>query len=78
MLSPGLYEQIINNKIHDKLEVAKGSISQVSSIDEAEAHKILSHYLLDIIEKSLLNISDVGGGIGKQIMMNFSVSLRQI
>lgn len=52
MLKPGLYEQVINKDISEKLNSSEQIIDK-REIDRAEAPHILSGYLSEIIEKGL-------------------------
>lgn len=52
MLKPGLYEQVINKDISEKLDTSEQIIDK-REIDKAEAPQILSGYLSEIIEKGL-------------------------
>ncbi|MGF7003459.1 superfamily II DNA or RNA helicase [Lachnospiraceae bacterium PFB1-21] len=67
MLKPGLYEQIINEAIGDELATIPDARKATSAIDKAEASKILSQYLTNIIQKGLDNILDKNGGIDDQV-----------
>ncbi|MFB0920317.1 MAG: DUF3427 domain-containing protein, partial [Oscillospiraceae bacterium] len=67
MLQPGLYEQIINKRLGEELDVAVDKLQSVAPIDEAEAAKVLSKYISEVIEKSLDNVRDSGGDVQSQI-----------
>ena len=67
MLKNGLYEQVINKNIDEKLKNTTDIIFKTKSIDSAEASKILSSYITEVIEKGLLNVIDNGGNINSQI-----------
>lgn len=66
MLTNGLYEQIINKAIESELATTD-KLSQTAPIDEAEAAKILSKYVAEIVEKGLDNVIDNGGNLASQI-----------
>jgi len=66
-LVPGLYEQVINKEIDNELNKIADACKAVSSIDKAEASKILAQYMTDIVQKGLDNIADNGGGVVDQI-----------
>lgn len=66
MLKNGLYEQIINKAIESELATTD-KLSQTAPIDEAEAAKILSKYVAEIVEKGLDNVIDNGGNLASQI-----------
>lgn len=68
MLQKGLYEQVINEKIDKELS-KEGQISHTAKIDEAEASKVLSQYVAEIVERGLENLRDSGGDISSQIAL---------
>ncbi len=57
-LKPGLYEQIINSSISNELKEIPAQQKAIREIDKAEASKILSAYLQEVIQKGLDNIGD--------------------
>ena len=69
MLPGGLYEQIINRILGNKLDGLKEDewLVDTAPLDKAEASKVLSKYAAEIIEKGLDNVLDNGGGIENQI-----------
>ncbi|MEM5770328.1 MAG: hypothetical protein AAGU32_18885, partial [Bacillota bacterium] len=67
MLQPGLYEQIINKRLGEELDAAADKLQSVAPIDEAEAAKVLSQYISEVIEKSLDTVRDGGGDVQAQI-----------
>ena len=76
MLKDGLYEQIINNKLDTELAECTDKLSTTVSIDKAEASKVLSKYLTEVVEKGLDNIIDNGGDISSQVeLVNKLVSV---
>lgn len=76
MLSDGLYEQVINNKLDTELSECTDKLSTTASIDKAEASKVLSKYLTEVVEKGLDNIIDNGGDISSQVeLVNKIVSV---
>ena len=76
MLHEGLYEQVINNSLSSELSECTDKLSQTASIDKAEASKILSKYLSEVVEKGLDNIVDNGGDISSQVgLVNKIVSV---
>lgn len=58
MLKPGLYEQVINKKLAEELEMATEKIKSVAAIDKAEAANIIAKYLTRIIENGLENVKE--------------------
>lgn len=64
MLNPGLYEQVINKDISEKLDTSEQIIDK-REIDKAEAPQILSGYLSEIIEKGLSRFGS--DDIGKKL-----------
>ena len=78
MLHPGLYEQVINNAVAEELSSVAEARKAVAPIDAAEASKVLSQYLADVIQKGLDNLSDKNKDIASQIdLANQVVSLIQ-
>ena len=76
MLKDGLYEQVINNKLDTELAECTDKLSTTASIDKAEASKVLSKYLTEVVEKGLDNIIDNGGDISSQVeLINKIVSV---
>lgn len=76
MLTNGLYEQIINKALDAEL-ASTDKLSQASPIDEAEAAKVLSKYVAEIVEKGLDNVIDNGGNLTSQIglVIQFRLSI---
>ena len=66
MVQSGLYEQVINKLIASELKQIDKFIS-IEPIDTAEASKVLSKYLSEIIEKRLENMQDSKEDIDGQI-----------
>ena len=58
-MKPGIYEQVINNKIDSELKDIPADRFSVEKIDEKEAPKILAQYVSEIIENGLNNIADI-------------------
>ena len=78
MLSPGLYEQVINTALNHELSEIPDARKSVAPIDKAEASKVLAQYLADVVQKGLENVIDNGGDISKQIgLANEIVNLIQ-
>ena len=50
MLNDGLYEQVISKELDSEL-ASSDKLSQTAPIDSAEASKILSKYVAEIVEK---------------------------
>ena len=69
MLSPGLYEQIINTALNRELSVIPDARKSVAPIDKAEASKVLAQYLANVVQKGLENVVDNGGDISTQISL---------
>ena len=78
MLHPGLYEQVINNQLNSELSEIPEACKAVAPIDKAEASKVLTQYLADVVQKGLDNVLDNGGDISAQIaLINQIVDLIQ-
>lgn len=67
MLKPGLYEQVINHILNRELEGVPEARRATAPIDNAEASKVLSQYLSEVIRKGLDDVVDNGGNIATQI-----------
>lgn len=67
MINPGLYEQVINKQLRSMLEEIPEALKAVAPIDKAEASRVLSQYLFNIVQNCLDNVLDSGGGISAQI-----------
>ena len=67
MLPPGLYEQVINTALNSELSEIPDARKLVAPIDKAEASKVLTQYLEDVVQKGLENVVDNGGDISTQI-----------
>ncbi len=78
MLHPGLYEQVINHQLDTELTEIAEARKSVAPIDKAEASKVLSQYLSEVIESGLDNVRDNGGDLFAQIeLTNQIVTLIQ-
>ena len=78
MLNPGLYEQVINQKLDSELSVIPEACQSTAPIDKAEASKVLAQYLSEVVQQGLDNVVDNGGDISAQIALtNQIVSLIQ-
>ena len=78
MLHPGLYEQVINQKLDSELSVIPEACQSTAPIDKAEASKVLAQYLSEVVQKGLDNVVDNGGDLSAQIgLTNQIVSLIQ-
>lgn len=69
MLHPGLYEQVINTKLQSELAGIAQARRDTAPIDRAEASRVLSQYLVDIVQKGLDNVLDNGGDIAAQVAL---------
>jgi len=65
----GIYEQVLNHLIANKISLNSEDEAVLENIDEEESSKILSQYISEVVEKGLSNIKDSGGGIQKQIQL---------
>ena len=66
MLKDGLYEQVISKSLDHEL-AATDKLIQTAAIDPAEAAKILSQYISEVVEKGLQNVRDNGGDVSSQV-----------
>lgn len=69
MLHPGLYEQVINTKLHSELVEIPQARKDTAPIDRAEASRVLSQYLADVVQKGMDNVLDNGGDIAAQVAL---------
>ena len=78
MLHSGLYEQVINGQLSSELAQVPEVRKSVAPIDKAEASKVLTQYLSDVVQRGLDNVLDNGGGISAQVdLANQIVTLIQ-
>ena len=63
MLKRGLYEQVINKSLDRELERSDDIVASTGKLDGAEAPQILSHYISELVEKGLRQVSsdDISG-----------------
>ena len=66
MLHDGLYEQIISKALDHELN-RSDKIIDAAPIDGAEAARVLSKYVAEIVEKGLQNVKDNGGDVASQV-----------
>lgn len=77
-LHPGLYEQVINNELNNKLSKINDNCKAIEPIDKYEYPDVLSRYVASIIQKGLKNLSDSREDISVQIkLVNDIVKLIQ-
>lgn len=69
MLEHGLYEQVVNEQLNDALEEIPEARKALAPIDPAEASKIISQYMAEVIQQGLDNVVDNGGDIDSQIAL---------
>ena len=60
-LKAGLYEQVINRALGDALADIPAERVSVAPIDRAEASKVLTQYLSDVIQRGLNDVRESGG-----------------
>ena len=63
MLKRGLYEQVINKSLDRELECSDDIVTSTGKLDGAEAPQILPHYISELVEKGLRQVSsdDISG-----------------
>ena len=63
MLKRGLYEQVISKSLDRELECSDDIVTSTGKLDGAEAPQILSHYISELVEKGLRQVSsdDISG-----------------
>ncbi len=73
---PGLYEQVISEEMKETLSAVPDKCKAVAGIDQAEAAKVLSQYLTDVVQKGLDRVQSAGGDVTRQVeLVNRIVSL---
>ena len=68
MLHDGLYERVISKGLDAELEQSD-KLSKTVPIDSAEASKVLSKYVAEVVEKGLDNLIDNGGNVNSQVAL---------
>jgi len=69
MLQPGLYEQVISSQLGRKLDEVPAAQKATAPIDDAEASKVLTQYLSEVVQKGLDNVLDHGGDLNGQVSL---------
>ena len=78
MLQPGLYEQVINHSLRQALSEIPEDRKATAPIDKAEASKVLTQYITDIIQHGFDQVSDKTDGLSAQVkLVNQIVALVQ-
>lgn len=67
MLQPGLYEQVVNEKLCSELDSLPAQRRATAAIDKAEASQVLAQYLAEVAQKGLDDLADKGGDVAAQI-----------
>jgi len=67
MLKHGLYEQVVNKKLRQSLDISSEMVIDTVPIDDAEAAHILAKYIAEIVENGFEIVKDTGGDITEQI-----------
>ena len=67
MLQPGLYEQVVNEKLGSELDSLPAQRRATTAIDKAEAAQVLAQYLAEVAQKGLDDLADKGGDVAAQI-----------
>ncbi len=60
-MKPGLYEQIINEKLKDELEQIPAECKHKEKVDAAEASRVLSTYVAEIMQRKMNDIFETYG-----------------
>ena len=76
MLKRGLYEQVINKSLDRELECSDDIVTSTGKLDGAEAPQILSHYISELVEKGLRQVSsdDISGHVQNFLFNSGSIS----
>lgn len=67
MLKDGLYEKVINSSLFEELAQLQEKYQEISDLDPAEAAKVLSQYVGQLVERGLKIVYDKGGGMDCQV-----------
>ncbi len=79
MLKPGIYEQVINQLIHDEIESQNAKIINKAKIDGEEASRMLASYVAETIEKYLELLREKGASISNIVsLLNRSLETMNI
>ena len=78
MLKPGLYEQIINKEIDKELEQIPEACKNQDKIDKAEASRVLSSYVSEILKQKMDEIYDEGGSDALEKQIQYANQVIQI
>ncbi len=77
MLRPGLYEQVINKRLNEELLKIPAARQAKGAIDQADASKVLTQYISEIVQQGL-DIVGENGKVSAQIaLINQIVGLIQ-
>ena len=60
MLSPGVYEQLINRRLARELERLPESRKYTTAVDRAEASGVLSQYVARVVCKTIDRLQEEG------------------
>ena len=60
-MKPGIYEQIINKEMNDELEQIPADCKHRERVDSAEASKVLSAYVAELLQRKMDSISHEKG-----------------
>lgn len=69
MLKDGLYEKVVSDSLAAELASLPHKYKELAAIDNAEAAKILSQYVADVVERGLKSVRDNSEDIAGQISM---------
>ena len=60
-MKPGIYEQIINKEMNDELEQIPADCKHRERVDSAEASKVLSAYVAELLQRKMDSIYETSG-----------------
>jgi superfamily II DNA or RNA helicase len=69
MMKPGIYEQVINKQLGKEIDVATDKLSSTAGIDPAEASKVLTQYISEVVEKALNIVKESRSGLDDQVKL---------
>ena len=70
MLKTGIYEQIVNQKIQKELSDVPEEQKYLEKIDQAEASRILSQYVAEVIRRGMDQLGEGHESLEKQVELS--------
>lgn len=67
MLQPGLYEQVVNEKLSGEVDVLPAQRCATATIEKEKASQVLAQYLVEVAQTGVDDLTDKGGDVSAQI-----------